>query len=180
LGPAQPYPACVSSVCKKKLSVTTVLQAYNLLESQGLIEARPRSGYYVSTNLPSAPPEPMVSTPELDPTNVSIRELLSRIILHDALNPNLIHLGAAFLPREISATRQLNRLVCSVIRKLGDAAGLYDMPPGCLELRTQISRRSLAAGMQPEPPEPCHHQWLRRGCQPMPSGGVRAWRDCGH
>ena len=30
-----------------RLSISTVVQAYHLLEDRGLIEARPRSGYFV-------------------------------------------------------------------------------------------------------------------------------------
>src|SRR4051794_12755753 len=43
-------------------SVTSVLQAYTLLESRGLIEARPQSGFYVSARraLPSPEPRPAV------------------------------------------------------------------------------------------------------------------------
>ncbi len=36
---------------QKRVSVTTVLQAYELLESQGLLEAKPQSGYYVDHGL---------------------------------------------------------------------------------------------------------------------------------
>ena len=32
---------------QQNLSISTVLQAYSLLERQGFIEARPQSGYYV-------------------------------------------------------------------------------------------------------------------------------------
>ena len=32
---------------QQNLSISTVLQAYSLLERQGLIESRPQSGYYV-------------------------------------------------------------------------------------------------------------------------------------
>ncbi|MGH8641384.1 MAG: GntR family transcriptional regulator, partial [Burkholderiales bacterium] len=32
---------------QKRVSISTVLQAYAVLENRGLIEARPQSGYYV-------------------------------------------------------------------------------------------------------------------------------------
>jgi DNA-binding FadR family transcriptional regulator len=46
-----------------EVSTTTVLEAYRLLEDRGLIEARPQSGYYVTTRFPGAPPEPEISRP---------------------------------------------------------------------------------------------------------------------
>ena len=45
--PGERIPSVREMSAQKRISVTTVLQAYGLLESQGLIEARPQSGYYV-------------------------------------------------------------------------------------------------------------------------------------
>jgi len=130
---------------QKKISVTTVLQAYYLLEARGLIEARPRSGFYVRTNLPSTLPEPDISSPGPDPTKVSVRELVM-MVLRDTLNPNLIQLGAAHPNPELTATKKLNRILASVARRTGDLSGLYDLPPGCEALRVQIAQRAVAAG----------------------------------
>ena len=40
------------------VSISTVLQAYSLLESRGLIEARPQSGYYVRRQAERRLPSP--------------------------------------------------------------------------------------------------------------------------
>src|SRR5688500_9665008 len=45
---------------QQRVSVSTVLQAYSILESKGLIEARPQSGYYVRPRAGRAP-EPEAS-----------------------------------------------------------------------------------------------------------------------
>jgi DNA-binding transcriptional MocR family regulator len=140
---------CIPSVRQlsrqKKVSVTTILQAYYLLEARGLIEARPRSGFYVRTTLPSALPEPEISSPEPDPTQVSVRELVM-MVLRDTLNPDLIQLGAAHPNPELLATKKLNRIMASVARRTGEESGLYDLPPGCKALRVQIAQRAVAAG----------------------------------
>jgi DNA-binding transcriptional MocR family regulator len=130
---------------QKQLSITTVLQAYYLLEAQGLIEARPRSGFYVRTTLPTALPEPDISSPETDPTQVSVRELV-QMVLRDPLNPNLVQLGAAHPNPALSATNKLNRILNSVARRMGNRSGLYDYAPGCDALRVQIAKRALAGG----------------------------------
>ena len=130
---------------QKKVSVTTVLQAYYLLEARGLIQARPRSGFYVRTTLPSALPEPEISSPEPDPTQVSVRELVM-MVLRDTLNPDLIQLGAAHPNPDLLATKKLNRIMASVARRIGEESGLYDLPPGCKALRVQIAQRAVAAG----------------------------------
>src|SRR5512141_2438634 len=54
------------------LSISTVLQAYAVLESQGLIEARPQSGYYVRAQPLERLPEPEISAPGSDPSRVSL------------------------------------------------------------------------------------------------------------
>jgi DNA-binding transcriptional MocR family regulator len=135
----------------RDVSISTVLQAYYLLEARGLITARPRSGFYVRDDLPSDLPEPEISAPESDPSDVSMRELVSRIVLSDANNPQLIQLGAAHPNPSLAATEELNRVLISVARRMGEKSGLYDYAPGCDELRMQIARRSLIAGCSLSP-----------------------------
>lgn len=136
---------------QRKVSISTVLQAYYLLEARGLIRARPRSGFYVRSDLPSDLPEPEISSPALDPTQVSMRELISRVVYSDTLDPELIQLGAAHPNPSLAATEELNRTMTSVARRMGDASGLYDYAPGCEALRLQIARRSLATGCRLAP-----------------------------
>jgi DNA-binding transcriptional MocR family regulator len=130
---------------QQAVSVTTVLQAYYLLEAQGWIETRPRSGFFVRSPLPIALPEPDISSPEPDPTQVSVWELVL-MVLRDTLNPGLVQLGAAHPNPALTATSKLNRLLASIARSMGDDSGLYDLPPGCEPLRIQIARRAVASG----------------------------------
>lgn len=128
------------------VSVTTVLKAYYQLEASGLLVPRPRSGFYISDQLASPPPEPRLSNPEPDPTTVGMRELITMIVLRDTENPQLVQLGAAHPAQELTATRQLNRIMASAARRLGDRAGLYMPPPGYRRLRQQIVRHAVVAG----------------------------------
>ncbi len=136
---------------QREVSISTVLQAYYLLEARGLIRARPRSGFYVRNDLPAELPEPEISSPQSDPTQVSVQELVSMVVLSDAHNPDLIQLGAAHPNPSLAATEELNRTITLVAREMGDASGLYDYAPGCEELRLQIARRSLVAGCSLSP-----------------------------
>lgn len=130
---------------QKGLSVSTVLKAYYLLEAQGLIQARPRSGYFVHPAPRLATPEPEISTPAPDPAKVSVRELVT-MLLHDGLNPDLVPLGVAYPGPDLSEAGKLIRLLGSIAREMGDESGRYDMPPGCEPLRVQIARRAAAGG----------------------------------
>ncbi len=136
---------------QRDVSISTVLQAYYLLEARGLIRARPRSGFYVRSDLPSDLPEPEISSPAPDPTQVSMRELISMVAHSDTRNPDLIQLGAAHPNPSLAATQELNRTMASVARRMGDAGGMYDYAPGCEELRMQIARRSLVGGFSLSP-----------------------------
>src|SRR5512139_88246 len=70
--PGERIPSVRQMSRQQDVSLSTVLQAYLQLENQGLIEARPQSGYYVRTRVAGRPPEPEISTPEADPHQVSL------------------------------------------------------------------------------------------------------------
>ena len=146
LRPGDRAPSVRSLSRQRGISVTTVLSAYYLLEARGLLEARPRSGFYVRNTLPSTLPEPEISSPEPDPTQVSVRELVTMVLMRDTLNPDLIQLGAAHPNPALTATGKLNRAMASAARRLGDESGLYDLPPGYKPLREQIARHAVSAG----------------------------------
>src|SRR5216110_3366346 len=55
---------------QQSVSIATVMQAYRLLESRGIIEARPQSGYYVRRERWVPPPEPEMSRPTARPVEV--------------------------------------------------------------------------------------------------------------
>src|SRR4029434_9450336 len=57
LRPGERIPSVRELSEQEEVSIATVMQAYRVLESRGLIEARPQSGYYVRAKLWSPPPE---------------------------------------------------------------------------------------------------------------------------
>jgi DNA-binding transcriptional MocR family regulator len=144
--PGDQIPSVRETSQQRSVSISTVMQAYYLLEARGWVEARQRSGFYVSTTLPSELSEPDISSPLADPTLVSMRTLVTQVIMTDSRNPNLIQLGAAHPNPELSATAQINRAMNTVAREMGDESGMYDYVPGTRKLRVQIARRALAAG----------------------------------
>ncbi len=143
--PGERIPSVRQLSRQQKVSITTALQAVRLLEDQGLVEARPQSGYYVRAHLPTALPEPDISSPEPDPTKVNVHELVM-MVLRDTLNPNLIQLGAAIPHPDLLATEKLNRMLVSIARRTGSQSGSYDIPPGCEALRVQVAQRAVNMG----------------------------------
>lgn len=143
--PGERIPSVRQLSRQRKISITTVLQAYMLLENQGLIETRPQSGYYVRAKLPQQLPEPEMSTPVQDPTLVSVRELVM-MVLKDSTNPDLIQLGAAIPNTELIIPSRLNRIMASLSRQPRHEYSDYDIPPGNEALRIQIAQRAVGIG----------------------------------
>ncbi len=143
--PGERLPSVRQFSRQRKISITTVLQAYMRLEDQGLIESRPQSGYYVRSRLPHQLPEPEMSAPIQDPTLVSMQELVM-MVLKDSTNPDLIQLGAAIPNTELMIPTKLNRIMASLSRQVGDQYNYYDMPPGNEALRIQIAQHAVGIG----------------------------------
>ena len=143
--PGERIPSVRQLSRQRKISITTVLQAYMLLENQGLIETRPQSGYYVRSKLPQLLPEPEMSTPVQDPTLVSVRELVM-MVLKDSTNPDLIQLGAAIPNTELVVPMKLNRIMAGLPRQVEKQYNIYDIPPGNEALRIQIAQRAVGIG----------------------------------
>lgn len=126
------------------VSVSTVLEAYRLLESEGLIEARPQSGYYVRGQR-QLPPEPSISAPKPVATEVGVAALVSEI-LAVARDPAMLPLGASGHSPDLLPTLKLNQILAKVARQAGSSSNLYDLPPGQESVRRRIALRSLTWG----------------------------------
>src|SRR5258706_12581045 len=61
------------------ISMGTAFQAYYHLEGKGLIEARPRSGYYVRFNFRRMPGLPRTAAPEPVASEVSVQEMITTV-----------------------------------------------------------------------------------------------------
>ena len=145
LRPGDRIPSVRRLSSQMDVSISTVLQAYLLLESKGLIEARPQSGYFVKLRVDKLPPEPKISSPSASATPVGVSELVAKM-LEAARDPEIVPLGAATLSHELLPVNQLNRAIAAIARRRGAAAINYDLPPGNEALRRQVARRSLDWG----------------------------------
>ncbi len=132
------------------VSISSVLQAYLQLESRGVIEARPQSGYYVCAPASSHLPEPEISSPGLDPSHVNLHDLVM-MVMRDTLNPGLIQLGAAMPNLELLPTERMNRIMARVARTASKEMHQYQIPPGDEGLRGQIAKRAVNSGCQLSP-----------------------------
>ncbi|MBW4463944.1 MAG: PLP-dependent aminotransferase family protein [Pegethrix bostrychoides GSE-TBD4-15B] len=132
------------------VSISTVLEAYRLLEDRGLIAARPQSGYYVRTAL-RAPGEPPQSCPL--PKAHHVDTSLGFRVICSIRDSQTLRLGAAIPSMELLPIAALNRLTGQVLRQHQDLAHAYDVPPGCGALRHEVARRLMDAGCSVTPDE---------------------------
>jgi len=120
------------------------------LESHGVIEARPQSGYYVQPPVVTHLPEPEISSPGLDPSHVNLHDLMM-MVMRDTLNPGLVQLGAAMPNLELLPTERMNRIMAGLARKASKGMHQYQLPPGSEELRAQVAKRAVNSGCQLSP-----------------------------
>jgi DNA-binding transcriptional MocR family regulator len=141
-------PALRESAQQRGLSLSTVLQAYRLLETRGVIEARPQSGYYVKyrPRKVALGPDPEPSASE-DPTGVSIDDLEIRLF-RDKHDPDFAQFGAATPDPELLPTARLNRLLAELAREGRFAVDTSTLPEGCEELRVQVAQRAFGYGCE--------------------------------
>jgi DNA-binding transcriptional MocR family regulator len=125
------------------VSISTVIQAYHLLADQGLVQAKPQSGYYV--NARHTLPQPMLSNPDVCPVPVSTGEL-AICVLQGLKDPDFVQLAGALPSPELLPIRQLNRDLAALSRQYQTLGSVYDPPTGRRELRIQIAQRALASG----------------------------------
>ncbi|MHC0043379.1 aminotransferase-like domain-containing protein [Vibrio campbellii] len=124
------------------VSTGTVLQAYQLLEAQGWVTAKPQSGYFVTADLERLE----VSTSESHPLRVSVNDELYDFLKHQAL-PQAAKLGSAFPEPTLFPLDALNRNLASSGRKMGPDTLLDNLPPGSESLRRLIAQRYIQQGM---------------------------------
>jgi DNA-binding transcriptional MocR family regulator len=126
------------------VSPATAMRAYEVLESKDLIEARPRSGYYVSDRWRKAA-APKARRPSSRSTSVEVSELVFDI-LESTRDRDVVPLGSAFPSPTLFPWTKLARFLGSSARHMDPWMTVQSLPPGSAELRRQIARRYLLSG----------------------------------
>jgi DNA-binding transcriptional MocR family regulator len=145
LAPGERLPSVRRLRMDEGVSASTVLQALAQLETSGLIEARPRSGYFVKAR--SLLPVPRPSTPPAK--RASSLDGVSALVAHvyqAAGDPALVHLGSATTSPDLLPTHGLARAMGAVARRSRTGGVEYAYPPGLRSLRRHIALRAVAAG----------------------------------
>ncbi|MDQ6911810.1 MAG: PLP-dependent aminotransferase family protein [Verrucomicrobiota bacterium] len=135
-----------------RVSMATAVQAYLELENRGLIEARPKSGFFVRQRPQQLLEEPQTSRPAPGASVHDSPTLISRLFGATMMR-DVVQLGSGIPSAKLLPAQKLNRILASTARRLGPAALELDMPPGCLPLRRALARRALDWGAKISPDE---------------------------
>lgn len=148
--PGDRLPSLREQVTNSGMSFMTVGHAYQVLESQGVIVARPQSGYYVAPRqvTRTMPAPAKVMSDETVDINTYIFD-----VLQASCDASVVPFGSAFPDPRLFPLQQLNRSLATVGRTVAAMSVIENLPPGNEALRHAIARRYAQQGMQVSPDE---------------------------
>ncbi len=144
--PGERLPSLRQMCRQESVSLGTLVQAYDLLESRGLIRARPQSGFFIAES-DRQPALPAVSAPADDPVAVSVGELSLQVVRASA-SASQTPLGPAYPSCHFSGCRSIRQTIAARARQPQAPFGHYADPTGDPELRRQLARRAQDAGCE--------------------------------
>ncbi|EXU76707.1 PLP-dependent aminotransferase family protein [Erwinia mallotivora] len=150
------------------VSISTVQQAYHLLEEKQLIAPQARSGYFVSSRR-AVPPVPAITRPVQRPVEITQWESVLEL-LNVREGENVIKLGSGIPDLQKPTLKPLWK----IFSRMGNQQDMqmldYDSLYGVLELREQVARLTIDSGCHLTPEEIV----ITTGCQEALSVAIRA------
>ncbi|HJV00722.1 MAG TPA: PLP-dependent aminotransferase family protein [Burkholderiaceae bacterium] len=138
----------------RNLSISTVLRAYSMLESRGVIESRPQSGYFVRPRTGGAPrPAAVPAAPALV---LSSEVDVSRLVLstlRTIRTQGAVPLGSPYPDPSPFPWPRISQYANALARRAQHWSVMDDLPPGNPELIRQIARRHMENGLAVDPSE---------------------------
>jgi DNA-binding transcriptional MocR family regulator len=144
IAPGARLPSIRSLAEQRKVSKSTIVEAYDRLAAEGEVEARPGSGFFAMTR-----PRPFKLTearPRLDPAIDPLWIMRQSLATRDAASQP----GCGWLPESWLPGDMLRRVFRSVVSQERANLTAYGMPQGYAPLREQLAHRlnerDIAAG----------------------------------
>jgi DNA-binding transcriptional MocR family regulator len=131
------------------VSIATATQAYRWLENQRLIEARPKSGYFVLARTHKLA-EPAASSPPPGARAVGVNAFVMEYLACSE-QPGVAPLGCATPAESLYPGEKLQRLMAAIGRRHPELAARYTTSTGHERLRGAIARRAIEFGCALDP-----------------------------
>jgi len=126
------------------LSISTVYKAYEELEVTGLIEARPKSGYYVSSAILNRLKPPAFQKQPPVARKVSLTDMVPSILA--AMNdPKILPFGSSSIAADLLPFKAIARILKSLSADEIKDQLRYSLTEGKAELRRQLVQRMLGS-----------------------------------
>ncbi|MEH6502174.1 MAG: PLP-dependent aminotransferase family protein, partial [Pseudoalteromonas distincta] len=126
IAPGEKVPSVRHASSTYGVSPSTVFQAYYLLEDRGLIQARPRSGYFVHALARRQLSEPNISPYASSSVDVDVSELVFSV-LGSLKDPDMVAFGSAFPSPDLFPLARLSRSLASSARDMKPHSVIADM-----------------------------------------------------
>jgi DNA-binding transcriptional MocR family regulator len=156
-----------------RVSISTVQQAYHQLEMESLIEARPKSGYFVCLNTP-IPSRPEMSRPAQRPIDVSQWQQVLEVLLTKQ-GVDTIQLQHAMPNMKEPSLKPLLKKMTELMRHQVEQSLPYGDINGVPILREQVATLAINSGCALHPDDVV----ITSGCQEGLSVCLRAVTEPG-
>jgi len=151
LRPGDRLPSVREARARRGISASTVFQAYQLLERDGLVVARPQSGFYVNLPLAERAATPVAPSDGV-PADVQVSDLVFHV-LGQVRSRGVAPLGSAFPGAELFPLGKLARAASAGLEAMDPGAIVEHLSPGYPPLIEQIERRYRIDGIALMPDE---------------------------
>ena len=130
---------------QERVSVASVMQALSVLEARGLVEARPKRGYFVRRRRIDRSSQPLPSDCVLKPHAVGVSDIVAQVF-RQVGDEEKVPLGAGVPSMDLLPMDRLSRFLANAIREKPEHLGRYGSSSGDPELIRQLARRFTLIG----------------------------------
>lgn len=154
LQPGDRLPSIRGLADELQVNKLTVIESYNLLEADGLIHARPGSGYFVNEGAIAAEVAPSTFSPHQDvllpddPQEMSYFDIYMASTL--ARRQGDVILFSSGFPQP-TGLEDLQRVARRAVKEVTDSLFIYGLPQGQPTLRKQIAQLLVQQGLNVSP-----------------------------
>jgi len=130
---------------EQQISISTAYKAYVELENNGMIEARPKSGYYVKFSPSRLSKIPSVQLPLKQMEQSDVSQMIA-LIYQQVSGEGIIGLSRAAPPVNLIPVAKLNKSMMEALRQSSSGNTNYEHLQGNISLRRQVAKNAFNWG----------------------------------